>query len=481
MRLFHTILGTALVCVSVMLPEFWYLVVPGLGFFFYDLWFHTETRNGAFMRGFLFGICTSSASLAWWWDALPFDWIQIDHTTGMLVIFIAWSIVSATLGLGNALTAPIFWMARRSVLLPIIAAALWPATELLRMWLFALLTFGPESLLGPHFAITSLAYNLAEQHYLLQYAAYGGIYALSALLGLAASLFALLYAYIVQTRSTVHIHSLILGIGVTLLIAPVPYITPFKAVAAQEPFIVTILPTTKLHEYTTTLSIPKTLSKIDSENRPDLIVFPEDERLAGYFSEKNQNEIASLFKNSDPLIMSTQYASGGAKETFVQLVYTSPQRGMVGTYNKQFLMPESEQNPYLSAPAYALVEDDAVKTYFGDRKFVSKGKDLMVEKVGGKTIGGLVCSDMLSPILYRKLVRDYGADILVNVSNPTWFNDSKLLYDRTLQQAKVHAVEHRIPFVLANKEAPSFVIGPDGSIIAESDWGSTEPLTVTLY
>jgi len=481
MKFLYTLLGTTLVCISVVLPEYWYLVIPGLGFFFYDLWFNTKTRNGAFLRGFFFGICTSSASLSWWWDALPFDWIQIDHATGMLVIFIAWSIVSATLGLGNALTAPLFWMARRSVFLPLIAALLWPATELLRMWLFALLTFGPESLLGPHFAITSLAYNLAEQSYLLQFAAYGGIYTLSLVLGFLASLFALLYSYGIRTKSTSHVHALGTGILILLVGAPIPYITPYKAMATQEPFVVSILPTTKLHEYTTTLNIPKTLKKLNEESRPDLIVFPEDERLAEYFSEKNQTEIGSLFGSNDPIIMSTKYASAEKNKTYVQLVYTSPQRGVVGTYNKQFLMPESEQNPYLSTPAYALVEDDAVKTYFGDRKFVSKGAELYVEKVKGRTVGGLVCSDMLSPILYRSLVTDYGADILVNVSNPTWFNDSKLLYDRTLQQAKVHAVENRVPFILANKEAPSVVVGSEGSIIAESHWGDTTPLTVILY
>ncbi len=478
MKFIYTLLGTALVCISVVLPEYWYLVIPGLGFFLYDLWFHTNSRNTAFLKGFFFGICTSSASLSWWWDALPFEWIQIDHTTGMLVIFIAWSIVSATLGLGNALAAPVFWMSRRSIFLPVIVAILWPATELLRMWLFALLTFGPESLLAPHFAITSLAYNLAEQPYLLQFAAYGGIYALSAVLGFCACLFALLYAYILRSKSTSHVHALALGIFILLVAAPIPFIFPHKETAEREPFVIAILPTTKLHDYATTLSIPSALARLEKESRPDLIVFPEDERLADYFSDKNA--IAAIFKTTNPTIMSTAYANEH-NEVYVQLVYSSPKEGVLGTYNKQFLMPESEQNPYLSTPAYALVEDDAVKTYFGERKFVSKGTELYAQKIKDRVIGGLVCSDMLSPILYRDLVRKHGANILVNVSNPTWFNDSKLLYDRTLQQARVHAVEHRMPFVFANKEAPSFVIGPDGKTIAESAWGDTTPLTITLY
>lgn len=478
MKFLYTLLSTALVCISVVLPEYWYLVIPGLGFFLHDLWFNTNSRNAAFLKGFFFGICTSSASLSWWWDALPFEWIQIDHTTGMLVIFIAWSIVSATLGLGNALTAPVLWTSRRNIFLPVIVAALWPATELLRMWLFALLTFGPESLLAPHFAITSLAYNLAEQPYLLQFGAYGGIYALSAVLGFCASLFALLYAHALRVKSTSHTHALGVGFLVLMLVASTPFLFPYKAERGREPFIVSILPTTKLHDYATTLSIPSALARLEKESRPDLIVFPEDERLADYFSDKNA--IAAIFKTTNPTIMSTAYANEH-NEVYVQLVYSSPKEGVLGTYNKQFLMPESEQNPYLSTPAYALVEDDAVKTYFGDRKFVSKGTELYAQKIKDRVIGGLVCSDMLSPILYRDLVRKHGANILVNVSNPTWFNDSKLLYDRTLQQARVHAVEHRMPFVFANKEAPSFVIGPDGKTIAESAWGDTAPLTVTLY
>ncbi len=98
----------------------------------------------------------------------------------------------------------------------------------------------------------------------------------------------------------------------------------------------------------------------------------------------------------------------------------------------------------------------------------------------GVKIGGLLCSDLLSPSLYPSLVREGSAEVLVNLANQFWFHNSRILYWKTLQLARVHAVQSRTPFVLANNAAPSFVLDRQGNVLVESRWGETSVLYASL-
>ncbi len=98
----------------------------------------------------------------------------------------------------------------------------------------------------------------------------------------------------------------------------------------------------------------------------------------------------------------------------------------------------------------------------------------------GVKIGSLLCSDLLSPSLYRTLSHREGAQILVNLANQFWFHHSHTLYWKTVQMARVHAIQNRSPFILANNAAPSFALDRRGNFIAESDWGKTKALYVSV-
>jgi apolipoprotein N-acyltransferase len=106
--------------------------------------------------------------------------------------------------------------------------------------------------------------------------------------------------------------------------------------------------------------------------------------------------------------------------------------------------------------------------------------DLIAVPFKDSVVGGLVCSDFLSPVLNRELAHLHGATVLVNSANPAWFHDSRILYTKTIQVSKVHAVQNRAYYLQASNGSPSFAIDPTGKIIAETAWKETTVLPVDL-
>jgi len=100
--------------------------------------------------------------------------------------------------------------------------------------------------------------------------------------------------------------------------------------------------------------------------------------------------------------------------------------------------------------------------------------------VHGVRIAGLLCSDIVSPYLYRKFVQEQKPDLLINLANHFWFHGSRTLHSKTLQMARVHAVQNRLPMIVANNVAPSFALDPAGRVIAQSSWGARGVLYVEL-
>ena len=98
----------------------------------------------------------------------------------------------------------------------------------------------------------------------------------------------------------------------------------------------------------------------------------------------------------------------------------------------------------------------------------------------GVKIGGLLCSDLFSPYLYRSLVREQGAEVLVNLANHFWFHSSRTLFWKMVQMARVHAVWNRRTLIISNNMSPSLVIGPMGETVAESPWGGRGVMYLTL-
>jgi apolipoprotein N-acyltransferase len=93
------------------------------------------------------------------------------------------------------------------------------------------------------------------------------------------------------------------------------------------------------------------------------------------------------------------------------------------------------------------------------------GADIM--EINGVNYGGLVCFDSIFPELARKSVRA-GADVLIIVTNDSWFRDSPAIYQHNAQ-AVLRAVENNRFVVRAANTGLSSFISPTGKILQKSE------------
>lgn len=201
----------------------------------------------------------------------------------------------------------------------------------------------------------------------------------------------------------------------------------------------------------------------ENERTVDLVVMPEGDRF-----HVPDEELQTLV-SGHVLILSSHHPR--TERGYVsELTYQWSDTGTVGTYQKQFLMPQGEYTPYIASLLYAGISAAGGPTFenaYAPR--LAPGTAFSAAVVKDTVVAGLICSDLLSPFLYPSVAQEYGVQVLVNSSNPVWFNDSELYSAKIRQIAAVHAVHARAYMLMSSIGSPAVLIAPNGSVIGESD------------
>lgn len=483
-------LSSGLASLGLVVPFAWPAALLGLALFFRIL-FSLETSTWRLaLSGLVFGSITGAAAILWFWCVLPLDFLGISSRfVQFAAVGISWAYVSFALGLPVAVFAALMRLFRGSPFFPSACAFLWPAAEIGRMWSFSLATWAPQSLLGPHFSPAAFGYALAEQPLLWQLAHPWGLDALNFSASLIAGLLAVIPDLARESRmrrpfaaQSLFLLALLACAGFADRCDANRLSTPLRVAALCEN-----LPEVRnqaSHAATTDL-----LARAAAVRPPvDVVVMPEEISLASVFLSKGQAEAfyRTHFGTRDVLIMNTRndFFTGeerGPFREYKKLVYEGTTAGEIGRYAKHMLMPLGEYAPAAAKPVLSVLRDAELQSYLEEVSTCPAARQpLETVKFRGWRIGGLLCSDLLSPRLYRELAVRGKADVLVNLSNPFWFHGSRLLHWKTLQMAKVHAVQNRLPFILANNMAPSFALDSSGRVVAESAWGKRDVLVLEL-
>lgn len=483
-------LSSGLVSVGLVLPLFWPAALLGLALFFRILFSRKTSKWRSAFHGFLFGSITGAAAVLWFWEVLPLDFLKISsRSVQAAAVGMTWFYVSVSLGLPVAFFAMLMRAFRGSPCFPSACAILWPLVEIGRMWSFALATWAPQSLLGPHFSPPALGYVLTEQPFLLQLAYPWGLDALNFAIAFVAGLLAVIPGLAREPRmrrafavQSAFLLALLVCAGFAAQREPVQPPTRLRFAILSENV-------TEVRDQTSHAVTAELLGRA-AEVRPpiDAVVLPEEIGLASIFLSKGQAEAfyRTHFGTRDVLILNTRndFFTGeerGPSREYKKLVYEGTTAGEIGRYAKHMLMPLGEYAPRAAKPFFSLLRDEDLQLHLEDVSTIpAQRQPLETVKFRGWRIGGLLCSDLLSPRLYRKLATRGQADVLVNLSNPFWFHGSRLLYLKTKQMAKVHAVQNRLPFLLANNTAPSFALNSFGRVVAESGWNQRDVLVVEL-
>ncbi|KND50624.1 MAG: apolipoprotein N-acyltransferase [Parcubacteria bacterium C7867-001] len=477
----------------------WFCAPIGLTLFFVDIWHTAKNKTSAAWRGFLFGIATAGAGIVWFWDTIPLNWLHVsDPWIEGLAVGSMWFMASASMALATALTAVLLFLIRKSRFGPLSAAFLWTLEGHGRMWGFALITLGRESLFGPHFSVTSLGYTLAENPYLLQFSRLGGITVLDFVVGFLAACAATLL--LGNKHSPKHVVEVACA-GALLLCVPAFLTVPAPSQNTSNPFKVTIAsPVAPIDDSYNAGRVRLLMEEIAAQGEPypDMIVVPEGFSLdQAYSSIELHDSVLNLFKGKDILIVNSEYRSVTETEgttsydryiaptkpgsvEHATLYYYSTVHGKIASYAKMFLMPLGEYQPYTTSPVLSLFGDPEIDQYLTRLRSLVRGSETVAVPWNGKIVGALLCSESISPYLFHDLAANKGASVLVELFNPAWFRGSRTLSEKMEQIGKVHAVRNRAWYLQSANASPSFIIDPTGRVVTRSDGHTVSFLSTTI-
>lgn len=472
---------------GIIFPGAWFLVLPGLAGYFWLLLHRVRTMPGAFASGLWFGFITGGAGIIWFWDTLPLDFLGIANLTAQrLGVGMTWAYIAFGLGLPVAAGSIVLRQLRANRLLPFWAGLVWVAVEIGRMWMFALFTWAPKSLPGPHFSAAAAGYPLTENFWLLQLARPFGLDALNFFVALMAAGAAVAIPVHVQRRDRRNHVWMQVALAVIAL-AVCSWLTKPQPAGSEDTPRFRVAMITEYYDFGSDLyrggaAITQTIASAASLIPPvDVIMLPEEISLTSifWFKEEADSFVASVFGDREILLLHTRndhypHDEDPDAPEIKKLAYESTTRGIIGRYKKQMLMPLGEYAPSFARIFYAVIGDPDIEAHLEDVDRIALEKKLP-EAVAfrGVRLGGLLCSDLLSPGLYRHLVREENADVLFNLSNQFWFHGSLRLHHKSQQMARVHAARNRRPFLVANNMAPSYAFDASGRLLVESAWGES--------
>lgn len=464
-RLLFSLCASVSIGVGMLYAPVWWLTILGASLWLYLL-LSSATLREALFSGVFFGCCTSGAGLISLLEVFPATDGNVLSTS--LVVFLLWSIPTLTLALPAVSMAWVLYLLREKILKYVAFPFLLILNEEAKMWLWTVVSYGKGAILEPHLSISALAYALAETPMTLSIASISGISSLTFFLGVASAFLALCLAC-TNTKIKETNRMYVAGILCVVMVAMLSF-SHIHTTKHTEELGLSVMSVTSY--YGTDAFTPITIDT--RTDPPDLFLLPEGKTLAMVI--QNSEEVETWLASS-LIVHSTEGENDTGARTHRVLYERDGE--VVASHDKHFIMPYGEYVPFLSQVFINTIPDSNIRS-IETENIVTHGTTLSTVDIGSNRIGALLCSEIFSPYLYRKLAKAHDTTVLVNLGDPVWFNSSHLLYQKTKQVAKVHAVQNGAYVLVAQNSAPSFVVTPYGSVLFETEWGKSRATPFTI-
>lgn len=202
-------------------------------------------------------------------------------------------------------------------------------------------------------------------------------------------------------------------------------------------------------------TMEKTLVLAQNEDL-DLVVWPEALIMNSIDKPYVRDALATVTQQGKTALFTGAARSETDPYRAFNSAYFVEESGEVaGYYDKMHLAPFGE---YVPLAQFLPFLNDLIPA-IGE---VSAGEELKVFSVKERTLGPLICFEVLFPEMAEALRRG-GADFLVVVTNLGWFGASNALLQE-LEVARVRAVETRLPLVHSANTGISGVFDPMGRL-----------------
>lgn len=397
------------------------------------------------LAAFVFALVVGS----WVLQTEPGTWVSLSGSVSVIARTAVWLFAAlfASLAFGLIMGLFVARLRHRVALLLVLLPVAWALAELARSYSVAVFTLGPGSSLSPNWNFGSLGLAVASTPlvYISRFAGLHGLTMVAVALNISIYLF-----WLKRRRLALVVLAIILVINVAA----------WRVYSAGHGRAIKV----------TAVNLqPKNGSLKDWSGPPlpskdtTLLVLPEH---AHFFENPSQRQFVAENLGTDTVIITSERGSGLPPTN--DLVYYSARKGFIATQPKTFLAPYGEYMPYVTAQALRANGKQSVLDTFQRHSQIGKGPlQEHPVRANGVTIGGLVCSGVLSLSQYRQLTRE-GADILTNSASLGLLDNAGMYHVQEYYQNRFHAVANAKPFVQATRSGEAYIISSDGKVLVRT-------------
>ncbi len=406
-----------------------------------------KSAASTFLAGYCSGIIWYAGSCFWIVHVMnTYGDLPLPVAIGILVLFALY------LGLYHGLFGLLFGLcARRFGKVPavLLAPILWVAVELAR----ARITSVPWDLLG---------YTQVDNIPFTHLARFTGVYGMSFAIAAVNALFTLAFLKSgSQTLPAICAVLLASGIECGKLMPVAPEVPTAHAVLLQGNLPVDGPQWTE-QDYNQTIS---SLIATTTEKKEGAILVVWPEEPAPFFENdaRFQSWMTALAHDTHAyLIVSTLgVAMGNGAEdytVFNSASLVNPQGRFLARYDKIHLVPWGEYVPYQKFFWFARNLTRDVGTF-------GRGSERKIFEVDGHKVGTFICYEAVFPDEVRQFA-DNGAELLVNISNDSWFGDYGAPWQH-LNIARMRAIENHRWLLRDANSGVTAAIDPEGRVVAQ--------------
>ena len=203
--------------------------------------------------------------------------------------------------------------------------------------------------------------------------------------------------------------------------------------------------------------------------KPELIVWPET-ALPCYLQHSAycQNQIREFVNSTDiPLLTGASHYDSATRHPFNSAFFITPNSSDLSSYAKMHLVPFGERTPYRDTiPFLRSIDWTKWTGDLGPAEFSPGVERTLFNHPKGK-LGTLICFESVFPDLVRRHVL-HGAQVLINITNDSWFGLSAGPYQHALLNA-MRAIENRIAIARSATTGQSLFIDRFGRQFKQSD------------
>lgn len=464
-----------------------------------------------FFLGWVSGTTAFVVYLRWFFDILPLSWLDLPTDASIVgVVAVTLFLAAGYFGLWFGLFLVLIkkYACKNALRFSLAILLVWPIMEYLRTFFFSFHPYlqGPGWLWGPHAAFMLLGYALAPYALLRSLASILGTYGLSIVVLIPNVALFLIIANYKKDAPGEHEHPLActtrLSLMKTLATLALLFLVflahgfwlsshhpdPVKTKTVKIALIQTAFETHGPE--TDEIAFQKRKKEKDAvmvgliahalKSDPDLIVVPEG--TPSIFTERDfepypsfEEIVGKLGKERYRVAIDTGFPSRKWDLHKNSTTVFDNRTGVLGTYQKQFLMPWGEYVPYVTEWISRMQKfswNDVILP------FTPGNKPGVFETELGN-VGILTCSEILSPHLTNKTARS-GASILIFSSSDAVLHRSKQIQEQNLAMAQIRAAATRKPLIYSANESRSFALDALGNIIWQSEGIKNESIVIPI-